>query len=177
MDYSNLTTAEFNAAFDTGADHAVTFKGYSNTVIGGAVFMFWGNSKNVEYLNRAVMFAGMFAGLREQAVVAFLVNFTGAKYDKVKGAFVKGGKMKAMPESIADYEHWSDWAKAKRPEPAYDAGKDSRSLLKAIEGRIEKAQAALDALPEDADDVDVQLLTRHVEKVQSVYDTARLTLN
>lgn len=177
MDYSNLTTAEFNEAFDTGADHAVTFKAYSNVVIGGSVFLFWGNSKNVEYLNRAVMFAGMFAGLQEQAVIAFLVAFTGAKYDKAKGQFVKGGKMKAMPEAINEYEHWSEWAKAKRPEPAYDAAKDTQSLLKVIEKRVEKATAALEALPEDAPEVDRELLTNHVTKVQAVYDQARLALN
>lgn len=177
MDYSNLTIAEFNAAFDEGADHALTFKGYSNVVIGGSVFLFWNNSKNVDYLNRALTFVGMFAGLREQAVVAFLVAFTGAKYDKAKGAFVKGGKMKSLPESINDYEHWSEWAKEKSPERPFDAAKDTSSLLRVIEKRIEKAEAAFDAMPEDADDVDVELLTKHIDRLKAVHDAARLALN
>lgn len=184
IDFTKITHADWESAYNAGMEHATTFRAQSNLVIMGAVGLFWAHSKNIAYVNKGLAYAAAYRGLRVEAVKGFFRHFTGAVFDKGKGEFVKGGKAKAIPAEFADLENWVDWADREKPEPKFDASKDANGLVKSIERKLCNAQDALVALESDAeledsevDPLDVEMLQRHVERTKSLLDNARTLYN
>lgn len=181
-DFTNISHADWSHALDMGLKSASTFRRQSDLVIRGAAVLFWANSKNVAYLNSALEYATAYRGIRVEAAKAFLSNFTGAKYDRETGKFVKGGKMKALDVSIYTLDHWVDWANEKRPEPKFDAMKDEQAILKTLERKLDAARDALAAVRtvEPGDEVDElaeAMLLKHIDKTEGLYAAAQTLYN
>lgn len=171
---ANISHADWSHAFEQGMRNASTFRSQSNLVIMGAVVLFWKNSKNISYLNSALQYAGAYRGIRLEAVKAFLVHFTGAKFEKgpekfdsvsgklvkASGKFVKAGKLKAIRDGFDQLDSWVDWANAKKPEPAFDAKKliegDEKSIVKMLERKLDAAREALTKV-RSAEEVDTDM--------------------
>ena len=156
----NISHADWSKAFEAGMRSASTFRQQSNMIIMGAVVLFWKNSKNISYLNSAVQYATAYRGLRVEGVKAFLVHFTGAKFDKELGRFVKAGKLKAIREGFENLDSWVDWANAEKPEEAFDAKKlidgDEKAIIKMLERKLDAAQEALTEV-RSADEIDADM--------------------
>lgn len=143
----NISHADWSHAFEQGMRHASTFRRQSNLVIMGAVALFWNNSKNISYLNSALQYATAYRGIRVEAAKAFLVHFTGAKFDKTAGKFVKAGKLRVIREGFEELDSWVDWANAEKPEPEFDAkalvAADEKAIIRMIEKKLDAARDAL----------------------------------
>lgn len=157
---ANISHADWSHAFEQGMRNASTFRRQSNLVIMGAVVLFWKNSKNISYLNSAVQYATAYRGIRVEAVKAFLVHFTGAKFDKELGKFVKAGKLKAIRDGFDKLDSWVDWANAEKPEEAFDAKKliegDEKAIIKMLERKLDAAREALTEV-RSADEIDTDM--------------------
>lgn len=170
----NLSHADWQAAFNDGMKNAGTFRAQSNLVIMGAVALFWRNSKNTGYLNSAIQYANAYRGIRVEAVKAFLVHFTGAKFDKDLGKFVKAGKLKAIRDGFDTLESWVDWANAAKPEEAFDAKKsilgDEKAIIAMLQRKLDAARDALKLVREsDEPDTDAEaMILAHIEHTEAL---------
>lgn len=179
----NLTHADWAFALEQGMRSASTFRRQSNLIIMGAVVLFWNNSKNIAYLNSAVEYAKAYRGIRVEAVKAFLVHFTGAKFDRDAGKFVKGGKLKAMREGFETLDTWLDWADKEKPEPEFDAKKliatDEKAVIRMLERKLDAAKEAL-ALVEGEDEPDqdvIEMLQEHIAHTENLKAQAQAVYN
>lgn len=173
-DFHKISHADWSYAFEQGMRSASTFRRQSNLVIMGAVALFWANSKNISYLNSAIQYAQAYKGIRVEAVKAFLVNFTGAKYSSKDGKFLKAGKGKALADGFYKLESWVDWANENKPEPKFDAIKDEKSILATLERKLDAARDALKVV-RDAEELDVDaegMILAHIAKTEELYKAA-----
>ena len=134
------THEEFMAAYARQMSTALQDSIDNDTIIMGAVSLFWTHSKNIAYLNDAMNFTRAKKGMRLNAVKAFLTAFTGAVFKK--GQYVGGGKVKDFPLQ-ADFQglgSWVDWANENAKEPTYDRKAMVLSLVRAIDRDINKAE-------------------------------------
>lgn len=171
---SNISHADWQQAFESGMRSAGTFRAQSNLVFMGSVVLFWKNSKNISYLNSAIQYADAYKGIRVEAVKAFLVHFTGAKFDKAAGKFVKAGKLKAIREGFDTLNTWVEWANAEKPEAAFDAKKlvemDEKAVIRLLEKKLDAARDALrEVRSADTVDADMEsLILSHIDRTEAL---------
>ena len=170
----DLTHADWQGAMTDGMRNALTFRSQSNTIIMGAAILFWRNSKNVSYLNAGLQYVTAYKGLPVEGAKAFFVHFTGAKFDKELGKFVKGGKKKELPAEFMALEHWADWVKANRPEQPFDAKKlvqsDEAAIIRVLEKKLDAARDALKTV-RSADELDTDteaMILAHIAHTEAL---------
>ena len=165
-----ISQADWKNAVDSGMQYASTFTEQSNTVLMGAVALFWRNSKNTSYINDAYNYAKAYRGLRTNAARSFLTHYTGAKFDEKADKYIGGGKKKACPADFFKMSSWLEYADKKAAEPDYDSGKVEKQFLKTLERKLEGAKAAHEKAKQSGDSLDIMMTERHVNKMQAAYD-------
>lgn len=171
-----LSHAEWHSSLTDGLRNALTFRTQSNIVIMGAVLLFWKNSKNIWYLNSALKYANAYRGIRVEGVKGFIVNFTGAQFDKKVGQFVKAGKKKALPADIYQLENWVDWADRNRPMTPFDASKDEAAIIRTLQRKLDSAKTAL-AVIDATDELSTGMLMAHIQKTENLLGQAKVLFN
>ncbi len=137
----SITHTQFTQAFQTEMRGNFHANANQETIILGAISLFWEHSKNIDYLNSAMQYARSRSGIRVNAVRAFLLEFTGAVYTK-KDGFRKGGKKEALPAKFHDIRSWLDWANDNAQEPEYNLAKQQLKVVAMLQKEKRIAEKA-----------------------------------
>lgn len=160
--------SQFVQAFTRQMQGAYQGNQDQETIILGAIQLYWKHSKNISYLNDALQYARGRKGIRVNAVRAFLETFSGAVYkgDKFTGA---GRSTKECPENFHDLESWLEWANEKAQEPEYSLPKQQ---LKVISFLQHQKKTAIEHGQHDMAEMLTKTIVEYVEANKKVVQAA-----